>query len=116
MQHLRAQHVAGLEHRFDVVGIDRPLALAQQVQQVFLQVRQSAISGQPSIAALPLIECTARKIAFRSSGCGASMSMCSRIDSTFARCSCASSKKIVRKASGSPKALEGWNMVRPAAR
>jgi hypothetical protein len=42
---LQAQRVAGLQHRVHVVGGDRALALAQQVQQVLLQVRQRGDLG-----------------------------------------------------------------------
>jgi hypothetical protein len=45
MQHLRAHRVAGFEHGVDVALADRPLALAQQVQQVFLQVREGGHVG-----------------------------------------------------------------------
>ena len=72
-----------------------------------------ATSVQPSIPALPLIEWTARKIAFRSSGRGASVSRRNRMASTLARCSWVSSKKISRNALASPRALESCDIVAP---
>ena len=45
VQHLQAQHVAGLQHGVHVLAGDRPLVLAQQVQPVFLQVRQRGDLG-----------------------------------------------------------------------
>ena len=45
VQDLQPQDVARLEHRVDVVDGDRTLVLAQQVQQVLLQVREGRDLG-----------------------------------------------------------------------